>query len=433
MTGLRVVAAILVSGFASRQASAQLGEGPVTGELGGYIEGRHHVLFGLDPETAKLPFLPPGLHPDERYGAIERLRPTLKLNIGSDTTVVATPLLTVGHLAFDREPKSIDDLVTVERLYFTATDDDLDLTFGKQSIAWGSGLLLNPTDPFNERDAGDLTAERVGVLAARLTYGVDERSNVALVAAVPAETCCAGRFVGRADTTMGTTDAAVTTTWDQEDEHFIGGLDLRGEWGVGLWIEATATVPSAAPSDVFPTVELGVDYSFEVVKAVYLSLEYLHQGDGEARPGARLDRENLRQRLLPVVLGEPGAEATLAETFTRDRLLLGSHYAVALLRLELSSWLRAQALDVTNLVDGSGLISPQLIALALESLTITLGAQLTYGPTGGEFTTTLPRLTEADHSQLALVNPGLATTLHDIGGARLLPTANLYLWGRHAF
>ena len=412
-------------------ASAELASGPVTGELQGYLESRHHLFFGLDEGFDALsPVLPDGYHPDQRYGAVERLRPTLKLRVGEGATLVATAEAQTTHGFFDRRQDELEDVVAVERLYFTASLDDWDHTAGKQNIAWGSGLLLNPTDLFNEKNPADLQAERPGVWALRSLWAITDASNLTLVAATPEAPCCDVTAIARWDITLDLTDLAVEAAWENAREAAVVGVDLRSELEVGVWVEAATTIPKDAPDQAKTSLEAGLDYSFDVLQTLFLAAEYMFQQGGRDEPGDLLSKTSLL-----AASRQSGADPAsgLAGAFADRPMFLGKHYAVGLVRLEISSEWRAQALNVTHLGDLTGMVVPQISYLPAEAWTFTLGAQLTYGEEGGEYTLTLPRLTSFEETAVKLQSPQLGPALISLQGARVIPAASVFLWGRHAF
>jgi hypothetical protein len=85
-------------------------EGPVTGEVRGYIEHRHQIAIGLDPALATLPFVDfdeLGLHPDEVFGVTNHIRPTAKLHFGDTASLVMTVDAHSYHLLDARKQEDI--------------------------------------------------------------------------------------------------------------------------------------------------------------------------------------------------------------------------------------------------------------------------------------------------------------------------------------
>lgn len=418
--------ALVVTG----NARAELAEGPVTGELSGYAETRHQVFFGLASSLGDLsPVFPDGFHPDERYGAVERLRPTLKLHLGESATLVSTAEARTAHGFYDTRQDEIADVVSIERLYVTASSDAWDHTAGKLNLTWGSGLLLNPTDLFNDKNPADLQAERPGLWAVKSLWAANDHTNLTFAAATPETPCCAPKLIGRFDTTLGQTDLAVEAAWDTDAEAAVFGVDVRSEITLGLWLEAATTIPKAAPDAATTSFELGVDDSWDILQTLYVAVEYMYQQDGLSAPGEQFQASSFS----PDALAGTTPEALVAERFRERRLFMGKHYGVALVRLEISNDWRAQVLNVTNLNDHTGLVVPQVNFLPADAFTLTLGAQLTYGPQGGEYTMTLPELTDTQAKLLPVVSPTLGPALVANQGERVSPEASVFFWGRYAF
>ncbi len=411
-------------------ACAQLAEGPVTARVRGYLELRQALVFGLDPDLeAFTPLLPAGYHPAETYGAQTRVRPTLELRAGEGATAVLTPQAFTGHAFYATEPEGIEDLVTVERAYLFAATGDVDLTLGKQVTTWGSGLLLSPTDPFFDKNPADLQAERPGVWAVRAGVPLSELSGLDLFVGTPESPCCDALAVARAETSLDTTDLALQGGWDARDDLALVGLDLKGEWALGLWLESGAQVPQARPEDTAVEVEVGADYSFEVLGTLYVAAEYVYRSAGETDVGAMLSKDALRD-----ALSTGASPASLLQGAARGRrLFMGRHSAVLLTRAELDTRWRVSLSGVVNALDGTGTASPQVQWTPADAWTLTLGGQFAFGPDGGEYTLRLPTLTPAEAALAAAVDPELGPALARVDGARLQPSATVYLWGRHAF
>ena len=407
----------------------------VEASFSGYLETRHFGVFGVSDSLKLLgdlglvDFDAVGFHPDQQYGAVNRLRPTLKLKIGGNATVVATAEGRTSHGFFGRSINSVGDVVGLERLYFTLSLGKFDLLAGKMLLRWGNGLLTNPTDPFNSKSPDDLDAELPGLWGVRALVALTDVSNLTLAVAVeegdvPGASvgrvgtgrCCGPVVVGRYDHTVGLTDLAVTFTWDKRpgldgrarDGLLVTGFDLKTEFEIGFWAEAAFTWDLDAEEGFFSS-ELGIDYTFAVPKLeqLYVALEWIHQGDGVGSEWGDA--------------GEPPPDyfaATLSGlTGGKRRALQGTNYLLALVRIGIDSKWRIQVLNSLNLRDPSGTVAAQVTWLPTGYFEFVLGAQANYGRTGGEY---------------ALVVPNSAP-LPDIRGARLVPWASAYLWGRFYF
>jgi hypothetical protein len=234
--------------------------------------------------------------------------------------------------------------------------------------------------------------------------------------------------LARLDTTLDITDLAALFAWHEADRAAVLGVDVRSEQVVGLWFEAASMIPEDAPGDATTSLETGVDYSFDVLQTLLVSAEYMFQQSGLRHPGDALEPSRFR---AAVQAGSSPA-AALGRAFEDRAMFMGRHYAVGLLRLEIANDWRASVLNVTNLVDHTGLVVPQVSFLPADAFTFTLGAQLTYGPAGGEYTLTLPALSGPEATLVRASSP-LGTAFVDAGGARLTPVASLFFWGRYAY
>ncbi len=380
------------------------------GEVLGYVESRGYGLFGqaddLDALSPFIDFGARGLQPSEHWSAIARLRPTAKLHLTEESSVVATALAQARYGYFTSDPEAVDDVATIERLYLTLSRGPVDLVAGKQLISWGSGLLANPTDVFTQKPVGDLSAELPGVWAARATFGVSDEANLHLAAAVDERRCCDAILLTRYDQTFGTTDAALTLAYTRGNEQLVTGIDVKGELELGLWAEAALVFDHSggAFAEPFLLAELGADYSFG---DLYLAVEWIHQGNGTGGAWQGPTRQPPRYLIRSASGSEWGEQA-----------LLGTNYALLLLRYTFSTTLTAQWLNLLNVRDPSGTSVLQGIWQAADWLELTLGVQGNYGEPGGEFNLRTPDL------------PVLPPALRDV---RLQPAVITWLWARSYF
>ena len=382
-------------------------EGPVTGEVRGYIEHRHQIAIGLDPALASLPlvdFDEIGLHPDEVFGVTNHIRPTGKLHFGETATLVMTVDAHSYHLLDARKQEDLWDYLSLDRLYVSITTDQVDLTLGKQVLNWGHGLLLNPSAPNNERPPQDLRAELEGLWAARALVAIQDDANVTMAVAVRESTPDDPLVVGRWDKTLETTDMAVTVTWDEGAGDVTLGYEIKGdiEDGPGLWAETTASVFTDDASTWSFEVEAGLDYTFDVLQGLYVAAEYIHHGAG-------VDGDYIESAL--------GGR--------RRSVLLGKDYALVMIRQTFDALWQAQLLSITNVRDPSGLVSAQLTWLPLGYLEIIFGANLTWGSGGGEYALEVPETVSMNGATIPIPEVW--------AGLPLTPTATLYLWARYYF
>jgi hypothetical protein len=396
----RALGALVVGGLLAPTLAAPSAADPVTGSAQGYIEARYHAMFGLDADLASLPlnFDRLGFHPDRPHGASFRARPTAKLRFGDHTTLLATAQAWSFVGFFEREHDELEDIVTLERLSLSSRLGPLSFTLGKLGLAWGSGLFYHPTDPYNTVPATDLRLERIGVWGGLATLPLGEKGAWTVSVTTRGTPCCDVVAVSRTSLSTGTTDATIQVSYDDARGATQVGLDVRGEAEIGMWFEGTWTALLHEERG-YAELELGVDYTFEVLDYLYVGLEYLLLSDGGA--GA----------------AEYTATLLAADPDQRPRLL-GQHYAVMVGRLGILSNLQWVLVGLLNANDPSGAAVSQLIWLLDGWFEVLVGLNWNFGAPGSEFRLAVPNN--------ALLPP-------ELRGSVLLPQGTAYLWTRMYF
>ncbi len=346
-----------------------------------------------------------GFRPDKSWGAVTRTRPTLKLHFG-EQTLVATPQAVTTHGFFQRSANELQDIITIERLYLSLSRGDFDVSIGKQLLTFGSGLLLNPTDTFNQRNLSDLNAELPGVWATRVLWAPSDTSNIQLAVALDERVCCAPLAFLRYDTTISETDIATLATYNGPKNRLDLGVDIKSEWVVGAWIEAVASfdLRDERALNVSSTFELGVDYSFDVLQGLYLAMEWIHQGSA---PGGawRLPNDPKPNYLMQRLQGQ-------------GTTLLAPNYLVLLSRLSINEELQANLMGLLNIADPSGIALTQLVYWPTGATELIAGIQYAGGAEGTETNMVIPRIQLVPES---------------LRGQRLNPQWSFWLWGKVFF
>jgi hypothetical protein len=181
-----------------------------------------------------------------------------------------------------------DDAVLVsqvDRLYADWTAGPVELTLGRQRIAWGTNLVWNPTDLFNPFSVLDFDYEEhpgVDGLRAQLFTGPTSRIEIAVAPGRTAEN----------RTVMGLIHL---NTWEYDfsflggtyQEGYVLGFNWAGQlWGGGFRGEArwsgNQRVTDPSTPDVlrrsYLTAAVSGDYTFS--NSLYLHTEVLYNGDG---------------------------------------------------------------------------------------------------------------------------------------------------------
>jgi hypothetical protein len=375
------------------------------------------------------------------WNLTERVRPRLALPVGERVTVEAVveasltqgrdatqeavdliqasevgALLEAAGCEYDPEPRydEASDYLSVERLHVDVNLPAVDLTFGRQALNWGSGLVFQPTDLFAEVLATEPWRERRGVNAVKAAIPIKDH-QVTVVAAIgddlsplwderPADLEASGAV--KATFRVGS-NALSAVGHVRSDGDWFAGADLRGNLEVGWWIEGGWQGDAAAAEVV-----AGVDYSFDVLQMLYLAAEYRYDGTG-ARP------EDYDFSARSAGLQNPFECAFLPSAPSETRTTLGVHYVDAVLRLGVTEDLSVSATGIVNLLDGTGYAVPNFALNVGSHATINVAAQVPFG-VDGEFRPAADALTFTAGEYSA-----------DLSG--LLPDATVLGWVRYSF
>jgi hypothetical protein len=338
------------------------------------------------------------------WQVVERLRPSLSADLAENWSIEVTveaiglhgrwepdvafdlvneqigSVLASANCPFERPDSRITgagDILSVERLFLDYYGEKVDLRVGRQALNWGSAQMLNPTDLFAEVLVAEPWRERQGVNAARMNWAWENGGQFTAVAAVN-DTLDQGRFGIRPTWNVMETDISPVASMDTELDSFVG-LDLRGQKGVGWWVEGGAHLQEG---EALPEVSVGLDYSLLVRQGLLFGLQYTYDGTGIADP---LDYSLAARGTILVPL--PSCDAA-AETFSmpedvEPRFTIGQHYGMAWTRLAWDENWTLQASALMNLQDRSTFVLPSLGWTPGDRLSLNLGAQLLLGE--GEF------------------------------------------------
>lgn len=426
---------------------------PPTLDLSGYAEVRGAWALGAEGTAGSMV---ERVRPRFTAAPGERVTvevvPELAFAQGRDTTDEAAQLLLaspVGDLldaagcSYVRPPRydTVSDYLSVERFHVDWNLPAVDLSLGRQAVAWGSGLAFHPTDLYAEVVLTEPWRERRGVNALKATVPVGPHTLHALLTvdddlspfaseapALPGSAALKGTLnvagmdlsvVGASAFAPGTLAADGLSRADGAWDSF-GGIDLRGTSGVGWWVEGGWHVNDDAPDIV-----AGIDYSFPVLQNLYVAVEGRWDGTGAApedydlpsRVGAGLDPAALG--LDCALVDAMASQAPAASTTGRARTTLGRRYADAVIRLGVTENLSLSAVTLANLDDGSLMIVPSVSATLGARTTLNVGAQLPAGSTGEL------------HPDAGLLTASFGPTEVDLSG--LVPSATLLAWARAAF
>jgi hypothetical protein len=229
-----------------------------------------------------------------------------------------------------------------------------DLTLGRQTIAFGSARVVNPTDmlaPFSYTALDK--EERVGVDAVRARYALGAYSELDAGAVFGDDfRQDASAYYLRAQTYGQGMDASLVAL--RFRRHMLAGVDIaRSVGGAGTWVEAAYTVPVDDAPD-YARVSAGADYS--PLPAVYAFGEYHFNTAGATAVDGY------------AALGSTPAYVDGAS------YLLGRRYAAVGLSAEAGPLAAAGVQVLVNLTDGSTLLAPTVEFSFAEDVYLSGGA-----------------------------------------------------------
>lgn len=386
----------------------------------GFVEGRAQVYAGID---AAVPVL-----------AVQRFRPTFTAPLSDRVQLSTTPELNLTQgwrapraaadlaEAYDLAAPLRDQLAApsadnavlgvsddpdylfVDRLYVDVYTQHGDLRVGRQALNWGSGFVINPSDPFPEVLLTEPWRPRSGVNAAKALIPFGELNNVQLIVATD-DAFLHPRLAARATVNALETDWSVVGAWREEADEAIAGLDLKGTLGVGWWVEGVVHLPTDG-DPLYEEFVVGLDYSLPVLEQLVVTAQYYRNGSGSDVSGLGALVED-RQPFAPIFSGRDYAMIAASVGVSRD--------------------VSGSALWLQNLSDGTAFVVPNVTLLPTGALEVSLAAQLplrVWGD-GGEFKPATQDLI------VDLPTEDGRTIPVDFGG--VVPSATVILWSRLNF
>jgi len=222
----------------------------------------------------------------------------------------------------------------LDRLLLTMSTSSMDISAGRQPIAFGSAHVINPTDiiaPFTYDTIAK--EELVGVDLVRVKTPLSEMGelDMGVVFGDDFKPEKSAAFI-RMKTYQLQTDISFMAMAFRENILF--GIDLaRSIAGAGAWLEAAQTLAEGASGENYFRLSVGADYRF--TDGLYTYIEYHYSGAGTGSPENYFD--------------------AIAETAFTDGAvyLFGRHYVVPGLIYEITPLLIFNARALINVEDRS--------------------------------------------------------------------------------
>ncbi len=243
------------------------------------------------------------------------------------------------------------------RLFATLFVGDIQITAGRQRIAWGTGFAWNPTDLLNPYNPFAVEREeKDGVDAIYVAVPLGALSRVE-VAVAPGKAGLPPRTGVRGHTNVSGVDVSIMAgrfggrwVWGGDVAAYLGGAAVRAEW---------AYVRQSNRA-VYWRFVANADYNFS--NGIYVLVEYYFNGRGTANKND--------YNLLALLSGE---------TFG-----LARHYTAALLSKDVTPLLKLQFYAIANLNDKSALWGPAVSYSLAQNLELLVSGYLFAGESGSE-------------------------------------------------
>ncbi|MFQ5707657.1 MAG: hypothetical protein ACE5HO_09430 [bacterium] len=244
------------------------------------------------------------------------------------------------------------------RAFATLYTEKMQITLGRQRIAWGTGFAWNPTDllnPFNP--AAIELEEKAGVDAAYVTVPLGALSRFEAAFApgrgrLESSTAVrmSGNFLGY-DVSVMAGDFREDQVVGGDFAGYVGGAGFRGEF---------AYTRKHGAANYFRAV-LNADYNFP--NDIYAFVEVYFNGQGSTNK----------------------ANYDVAELLTGDTFNLAKNYLAAAVNKNLTPLLNVGFYDLFNLNDGSQLFGPSLTYSLATNLEVAFSAYFFLGAADSEF------------------------------------------------
>lgn len=245
----------------------------------------------------------------------------------------------------------------VDRAFFDVSAGRLDLRVGKQAINMGSALIWNPIDLIDQNTALDFQVNKRGIDAVRASFSLSSVSSLQAILAYPEEKTLS---LLRLESLLGNTSVALVGAHDGRKNDWILGWDLKGDLGLGFWLEGTLHWPSAEAS--YHEIVLGCDYSFPLLQNFVVAAQFHRKSNGGT-----------------------GVENYEWAALLRGENFLGRHYSSVVATLAFNEWSKASASWIQNLHDQSFVLTGGWSRYFFENLETTVRISYFGGVGPGEF------------------------------------------------
>lgn len=266
----------------------------------------------------------------------------------------------------------------LDRLYIRWISDWTELTVGRQTIHWGSGLIWTPTDLFSGFSPTEIDQdEKPGVDVVRLTGTPTHLTSLDFIAE-PLDEGSGPYGYNADDSSLALRGSTHIQEYDiailggrVAGDKVVGG-DFSGYLGnAGLRGEFLFTGVQEDHERDYTRALLSIDYAFGHPWNAYAALEYFYNGLGTDNPDEYLPRFRTE---------------SVQKAFRRGNAFnLGRQYLGTILRTNPSSLWSMQAVTLLNLDDRSARECITLTRSVSDNIDLLFGANIGLGSTGTEF------------------------------------------------
>lgn len=253
----------------------------------------------------------------------------------------------------------------LDRASLHFSTDFADFSAGRDTIAWGSARVVNPTDVVAPYTYDQLdTEDRIGVdaIRMRIPVGAMGEIDVGYIAGADFDFDKSAAFL-RTQLNAAETDFSILLLEFQRD--LLIGLDVaRGIGGAGFWLETAYVLTTPFDDEPYASANylrtsIGLDYSFG--GETYAFIEYHFNGAGARKPENYLT--NLEQ-----------------PAYTRGSVyLLGMHYLAPGFTRQITPLIGFGGQLLFNLSDVSAWVAPQVSYNIAEDIHLSIGGLMSLG------------------------------------------------------
>lgn len=283
-----------------------------------------------------------------------RARPEILLYLGDRLTANIT--VRAEHGWGLAEEQFGRDEVDLDRFFLDLELGRWDLRLGRQALNFGPAQIWNPVDLVDSNTVLDFQIVKQGIDAVRASYAISSTASILGLVAFPDG---GSLSLLRGEMLLGDTELGLLAAADRREDDLIFGFDLKGDLGVGWWVEAAW---HDQPAEDFHQFVLGLDYSWPVLQQLYLAVQYHYDSSGGT--------------------GIEDYDFTAAAT---GRRFLARQYASLLGTLTVDELTAINSSLILNLEDQSYVATLGIGRYFFDNLEVTLRATLFRGSGPGEY------------------------------------------------